>query len=182
MARPIKYLYKQYVYKNNTIIRLLLWYYYYDLKSLTCCVSADSAAAVITIIEVVSSEVSGIWHHSQRNAFIFKSKAIVCIDCTENQDWAKWARWAKIFKIIQSDNQLCSLICFLVLACLNQNINLSILFKIREKEQAKWAKWARILKNAGTDEQLCSLTCFFNCLLKQVWKYLVIYHIRNQKE
>ena len=46
-------------------------------------------------------------------------------------------------------------------ACLNQNINLFILFKIREKEQAKWAKWARMLKNTFTDKQLCSLTCFF---------------------
>ena len=84
--------------------------------------------------------------------------------------------------MIQPDNQLCSLTCFLVFACLNQNINLFILFKIREKAQAKWAKWARILENALTDEQLCSLTCFFICLLKQVWKYLFIYHIWNQKE
>ena len=96
------------------------------------------------------------------------------------KNWPKWAKWARTLKNTLPDEQLCSKTCFLVFACpywllslltcslvfacLNQNINLFILFKIREKEQAKWAKWARILKNALTDEQLCSLTCFFYLL------------------
>ena len=89
---------------------------------------------------------------------------LTALKIREKWNWAKWARWAKIFKIIQPDNQLCTLSCFLVFACLNQNIILFILFQIREKEQAKWAKWARILKNTLRDEQLRSLTYFFYLL------------------
>ena len=33
------------------------------------------------------------------------------------KDWAKWAKWARILKNTLTDEQLCSLTCFLVFAC-----------------------------------------------------------------
>ena len=93
--------------------------------------------------------------------------------------WAKWARWDTI---IQPDNQLYSLPCFL--ACSNQNINLFILLKFREKEQAKWAKWARILKNTLTDEQLCSLLCFLVLAYLKMYEYFysfIAFEIRKKR-
>ena len=69
-----------------------------------------------------------------------------------------WAKWARILKNTLTDEQLCSLTCFIVFACLNiyKNIYSFITFEIRKNDWAKWAKWARILKNTLTDEQLCS--------------------------
>ena len=84
--------------------------------------------------------------------------------------------------MIQPDNQLCSLTCFFVFACLNQNINLFILFWIREKEQAKRAKWARIFKTPSWMSSFAHSHVFLIYLLKQVWKYLFINCIWNQKE
>ena len=73
-----------------------------------------------------------------------------------------------------TDEQLCSLTCFLISACLNmyQNIYSFIAFKIRKKDWAKWAKWARIL--------IDMFSC--NCLLRHISKYLFIYRIWNQKK
>ena len=71
---------------------------------------------------------------------------------------------------------------FFVFACLNQNINLFILFWIREKEQAKRAKWARIFKTPSWMSSFAHSHVFLIYLLKQVWKYLFIYCIWNQKE
>ena len=50
---------------------------------------------------------------------------LIILKIREIQDRAKCARWAKILKITQPDNQLCSLICFLVFAFSHQNIFLS---------------------------------------------------------
>ena len=71
--------------------------------------------------------------------------------------WAEGAKWARILKNTLASEQLCSLTCFLISACLNmyKNIFSFISFKIRTKNWAKWAKWAKMLKNTLTDEQLC---------------------------
>ena len=60
----------------------------------------------------------------------------------KKKDWAKWAKWARILKNTLTDEQLCSLTCFLVFARSNmyQNIYSFIAFEIRKKD---WAKWAR---------------------------------------
>ena len=51
----------------------------------------------------------------------------------KKKDWAKWAKWARILKNTLTDEQLCSLTCFLVFACSDkyQNIYLFFRFKIR---------------------------------------------------
>ena len=85
------------------------------------------------------------------------------------KDWAKWARLARILKNTLTDEQLCSLTCFLVFACSDKYQNIIYLYQnylIRQKDRAKWA---RILKNTLLDEQLCSLICFL------VFAYLNIY-------
>jgi len=51
----------------------------------------------------------------------------------KKKDWAKWAKWARILKNTLTDEQLCSLTCFLVFACSDkyQNIYSFFRFKIR---------------------------------------------------
>ena len=51
----------------------------------------------------------------------------------KKKDWAKWAKWARILQNTLTDEQLCSLTCFLVFACSDkyQNIYLFFRFKIR---------------------------------------------------
>ena len=51
------------------------------------------------------------------------------------KDWAKWAKWARILKNTLTDEQQCSLTCFLVFACSDkyQNIYSFFRFKIRKK-------------------------------------------------
>ena len=53
----------------------------------------------------------------------------------KKKDWAKWAKWARILKNTLTDEQLCSLTCFLVFACSDkyQNIYSFFRFKIRKK-------------------------------------------------
>ena len=69
-----------------------------------------------------------------------------------------WAEWARILTNTLTDEQICSLTCFLVFAFLNiyQNIYFLSWLKIRNTDWAIWAKWARILQKTLTDEQLCN--------------------------
>ena len=104
------------------------------------------------------------------------------------KNWAKWAKWARILKNILTDEQLCSLTCFLVFAGSDkyQNIYSFFRLKIRRKDWTKWAKWAKILKSILNDEQLHSETCFlvFACSNKHQYTSLLILHkiVKNRKK
>ena len=70
---------------------------------------------------------------------------LIALKIREEKGWAKWARWTKKLKITQPDNQLCLLTCFLVYACLNQNICSSVLksekkSKINELNELEFLK------------------------------------------
>ena len=119
---------------------------------------------------------------------ISKYSFTYCIWNQKKKDWAKWAKWARILKNTLTDEQLCSLTCFLVFACSDkyQNIYSFFRFEIRKKNWAKWAKWARILKSTLTNEQLHSGTCFlvFACSNKHQYTSLLILHkiVKNWKK
>ena len=64
---------------------------------------------------------------------------------SEKNEQAKWAKWARILKNNLTDEQLCSLICCLIFACLNiyQYICSFIAFEIRKKSELSELKCSK---------------------------------------